>query len=86
MEVTTESGKNKAEQPLPEAGNRPTGSQVTMSTGSMVINCTDGLVSLGTSILVQVYGPTWKIVAMSQVPENLPPLPISADIPKGEGR
>ena len=53
----------------------------------MVINCTDGSVLLGTLILVPVYDPTGKIVAMSQVPDNPTLLPISVDIPREkEGR
>ena len=76
------STKTKAVKPLPEADDRLTGSLVTISTGSMVINCTDGSISLGTPSLVPVYEPTGKIVIMSQVPENLPPLPVLADIPK----
>ena len=49
-----------------------------------MINCTDGSVSLATPILVPVHDPTGKIVAMSQVCDNLLPLPILADIPRGK--
>ena len=35
-------------------------------------------------MLVSVYDPAGRTVAMSQVLENLPPPPISVDIPKGE--
>ena len=57
----------------PEEGNGLTGSSITVSTGSMVINCTDGSVSPGTAMLIPVYDSTGKIVALSQVPEDLPP-------------
>ena len=39
----------------PVTGDRLTGSWVTVSTGSALINCTDGSVSLSTPILVPVY-------------------------------
>ena len=76
------SAKTKVAKPLSEAGDGPTGSQVTLSTGSKVINYTDESVSSGTLMLVPVYDYTGKTAAMSQVPENLPPLTVSADIPK----
>ena len=78
------SAKAKAVKPLPEAGNGLTGSQVTVSTGFMVINCTDGSVSSGIPMLVIAYNFTGKIVAMSQVPGTLPPPPISVDIQRGK--
>ena len=40
--------------------------------------------SSDTPMLVPVYEPTGRIVAMSQVPKNLPLLPILADILKGK--
>ena len=57
---------------------------MTVSKGCTVINCIDGTVSSGTPMLVPVYDATAKIVAMSEVPDNLPPLPISADIMRGK--
>ena len=60
------------------------GSQVTASIGSTVIDCANGTVTLGTTNLVPVYNPTGNVVAMSRVPDNLPPPPISAVIPKGQ--
>ena len=62
--ISMKSTKAKTSKTLPETGDGPTGSQATMSTGSTVINCTDGLVSWGTPLLVSVYDPTGKIVAM----------------------
>ena len=55
-----------------------------MSTGSIVINCTYGSVSLDTVMLVLVYNSTGKIMSKSQVPEDLPPPSISVDIPRGK--
>ena len=49
-----------------------------------MINCVDGTVSSRTPILVPVYDLTGKVVAMSQVLDNLPPLPISEDILREE--
>ena len=81
------STKTKAAKPLSEAGDGLTGSQVTLSIAygyTIIINCTDESVSLGTPMLVTVSNPTGKIVTMSQVPDNLPSLPISVDIPRGK--
>ena len=47
-----------------------------------MINCCNGSISLGTPMLVPVHDLTGQTMAMSQVPENLPPLAIPADIPK----
>ena len=77
--TTKQSAKTKAAKPLPEAGASLTRSWIIVSTGSMVINCTDGLFSLGTSMLVLVYNSTEKIVAMA---EDQPPPPILVDIPR----
>ena len=49
-----------------------------------MINCVDGTVSSGPPMLIPVYNDTGRAVAMSQVPNNLPPLPVSADIPRGK--
>ena len=81
-EGTSKSSKTKAVKVLAEAGKGPSRSQVTVLTGSMVINCVDGTVSSGTPMLVPVYDTRGRVVAMSHVPENLPPPPISVDIPR----
>ena len=78
-EGTSKTSKTKAKV-LAEKGEGPSGSWVTISTGSTVINCNDGTVYLGTLMLVLVYEAMGRIVAMLQVLENLPPLPVSADI------
>ena len=83
-EATTKSSKTKVANVLSEADSGLAGSQVTVSVGSTVINCIDGTVSLGTPILGPVSDSTGKVVAMLQLPDNLPPLPISADIPRGK--
>ena len=75
------SAKSKAVKPLLEAVDRITGSQVTMSMGSVVIDCANGDLSFGTPILVPVYDTKGNIVAVSQVPEILSPLPILVEIP-----
>ena len=56
---------------------------MTILTGSTVINCVDGTLSSGTPMLVPVYDATGRVVAMSQVTDNFPPSPISADILRG---
>ena len=47
--------KTKAVKSLPEAGDRLTRCWVTVSTGSMVMNCANGSVSSGTLMIVLVY-------------------------------
>ena len=49
-----------------------------------MINCINGTVFLETPVLVPVYDSTGKVVAMSQVPDNIPPLPIATDILRGK--
>ena len=49
-----------------------------------MIDCTTGTVLLDTLMLVLVYDSKGNIVAMSQVAEDLPPPPISVDIPRGK--
>ena len=83
-EGTSKASKTKVVKVLAEAGKGPSGSQVTVLAGSVMINCVDGTVSSGTPMLVLVYDTTGRVVAMLQVPENLPPLPVSADIPRGK--
>ena len=79
--ATTNSAMTNTVKVLPKVGDRLTGICVTVSAGSTMINCIDGTVSLVTPILVPVYNSTGKVVAMLQVPDNLPTLSISADIP-----
>ena len=84
-EATLKSSKTMVEKVLLEAGKGLSGSYVTVSTGSTVINCIDGTMSSRALMLVPVYITTGRVVAMSHVPDNLPSLPVSADIPKGQG-
>ena len=79
-----QSAKTKAVKPMPKAGDGLTWSQVIVSIGSTVINCTDGSVSCGTPMLVLVYDSKGITVDMSQVPEELPPPPILVDICRGK--
>ena len=83
-EGTSKSSKTKAVKVLAEAGEGLSRSQVTVCAGSTMVNCVDGTVSSGTQMLVPVYNATGRVVAMSQVPDNLPSSPTSADIPRGK--
>ena len=62
---------------------------MTVSTGSTVVNCVDEMVYSGTLMIVLVYDTTGIVVTMSQVSDNLPPLPVSDNtmvgVRKGEG-
>ena len=54
--------KTKAAKTLSEAGNGLTQSQATVSIGHTVTNYINGLIYLGTPVLVPVYSPTGKMV------------------------
>ena len=82
-EGTPKSSKTKAKV-FAETGKGPSWNWVTILSGSTVINCVDGTVPSGTPMLVLVYNTMGRIVAMLQVPENLPPPPISAYILRGK--
>ena len=84
VEDTSKSSKTKAAKVLAEASKGLSGSQVTVSTGSTVVNCIDGIVSSGIPMLVPVYDGTGRVVAMSEVLDNFPPLPVSVDIQRGK--
>ena len=76
-----QSAKIKEVKSLPEA---LTGSRVTMSMDCTVIDFVIGVVSLGMLMLVLVHNTKENIVALSQMPEDLPPLPVSVDIPRAK--
>ena len=67
-EGTSNSSWTKAVKVLAEAGKGPPGSQVTVLTVSMMINCVDGTVSSGTPMLIPVYDTMGRVVAMLQLP------------------
>ena len=50
----------------------------------MVIDCSDREASLGIPTLTTMYNATVNVIALSNMAENLPPSPLSADIPKGK--
>ena len=54
-----------------------------MSTGSTVIDYTNGAVSSGKPMLEPVHDTKGNIVAMPQVPGDLCLLPVSADVQRG---
>ena len=54
--------------------------QVTMSTGSRVIDCSDEAVSSDTPVFISMYNAKGNMIAIYQVPENLLPSGISDDI------
>ena len=66
----------------PEAMDGPARSQVMKSISSSVIGSWNEAVSSGTSMLIHMSDSNGNIIAMSQVPNNLPPTPISAEIPR----
>ena len=66
----------RAEKPLPEAVDGLPEIRVTVSMTFTVIDCANGVVSLGSLVLVPVNDAKENIVAVSQVPVNLPPPPI----------
>ena len=78
--------KPRAVKPLPEAVSRLARSQVTVSMGSMVTHCINGIVCLGSLVLMPVYDTIGNKVSMSDVLENLPPPPVSVDILRGKSR
>ena len=80
---TKQTAKTKAVKPLSGVVDRLTRNWVKISTSCMVIDCTNGTVSSGTPMLVLVYDMKIHEVAMSQVPEDLPQILISMDIPWG---
>ena len=84
-EGTSKSSKTKVKV-LAGTGKGPSRTWVTVSTGSMVINCTDGTVSSGAQMLVLIYNAMGRIVAMLQMPKSLPPLPVSAGILRWKAR
>ena len=78
------SANTKAVKPLLEAGVGLTRIWVTVSTVCAIIDYTNGAVSLDTPVVVLVHNTKGNIVAMSQLPEELSPLPISAGILRGK--
>ena len=75
---------SKSFRPLPEAVDRLSRSPVTVSLGSLVIDCSSGEVSHGTSVLIAMYDAKGKVIPVSKVSENGPPPPITSDILKGK--